>query len=68
MRLWEIEADYRLQNQAKPKYYVLADNAREAKKKFSARISWLKIYSCAEVYDEGRKKRIVENPRYYIVW
>lgn len=45
MRLYEIVADYRPKNPNKPKYYVWANTANDARKIFGDIISWLKIYS-----------------------
>lgn len=64
--LFEISADYRPQNPNRPVYYVLANCRREAKKKFNSIISWLKVYSVAEV-DKDVAKEILDNPMKHII-
>lgn len=51
--IYRITADYRPQNPRKPHYYVIADNAKAAKKKFEQRIPWLKVYECIEESDQS---------------
>ena len=67
MRLFEIEADYRSNNQSKPHYYVMAKSKSDAKRKFKNRMTWLDIYGCEEVVDEARAKEIHDNPEKYIL-
>lgn len=52
MHLYEIEADYRPKNPKKPKYYVWADTAKDAKLIFSNIISWLTIYNVTAMNEE----------------
>jgi len=66
MRLYEVTADYRPANPNKPKYYVVADNKKDAKAKFSAVISWLKIYA-VELVNEEFADYIISKPEKYIV-
>ena len=64
--VWCITADYRPKNTNKPKYYVIADSKKEAKEKFMAKISWLKIYSC-ELLNKTLGQEIVSRPEKYII-
>lgn len=62
--LYEVTADYRPQNPNKPKYYVIANNKREAKRKFSDLITWLKIYEVKEI-ENGDE--IISHPEKHII-
>ena len=64
-RLYKITADYRPNNQTKPAYYVIAKSKSEAKKKFSDRITWLKIYDVAEY--SGDETEILHHPDKHII-
>lgn len=64
--VYEITADYRPKNPNKPKYYVVSKTEREAKKKFMAKIPWLKIYSCI-LLDESMSGNIISHPEKYII-
>lgn len=68
MKLFDITADYRKYNENKPHYYVVAENKKSARAKFSHRISWLDIYGCEEITDEARKTEITSHPYNYIVF
>lgn len=48
IKMFTVVADYRPNNKSKPKYYVRAHNASEARRRFSANIPWLKIYDVFE--------------------
>lgn len=65
-KLFKITADYRPRNPNKPSYYVIAKDKTEAKKKFMAKISWLKIYSC-DLLDESTAGNIVSHPEKHII-
>ena len=65
--VFRILADYRPHNLHKPDYYVIAKSKREAKIKFTQRISWLKIYECIMCEIEIAQK-IVSHPDQYIVF
>jgi len=67
MRLFQIEADYRPNNQNKPHYYVMAKSKSDAKRKFKNRIAWLDIYGCEEVTDEAQANYIYEHPEKFIL-
>lgn len=64
-RLYKITADYRPNNPNKPVYYVIATSKSEAKKKFSDRISWLKIYDVVEYI--GDSTEILAHPDKHII-
>lgn len=64
--VYEITADYRPRNPDKPKYYVVAKTKIEAKKKFMAKISWLKIYT-VDLLDETETEAIISHPEKYII-
>lgn len=64
--VYKITADYRPRNPNKPKYYAVAKTEREAKKKFMAKISWLKVYSC-DLLDESTAGNIVSHPEKHII-
>lgn len=65
--LFCITADYRPHNEHKPHYYVLAGSKVQAKRRFSQRISWLKIYDCEPVEHE-KAEYILMNREHYIVF
>ena len=67
MRLFEIEADYRPNNDNKPRYYVLAKSKRDAKRKFENKVTWLDVYGCKEVVDEEMSDYIYAHPEQYIL-
>lgn len=67
LRMYEVTADYRPENESPPKYYVTADNKKEARQKFKAKISWLKILSCEEVTDQTLVLRVFSMPERYIL-
>lgn len=67
MKLYKITADYRRNNTHKPSYYVLGESAKDARRKFKERITWLDIYGC-EVVDEAEARHIVAAPLNYIVF
>ena len=46
-------------------YYVIAASKSEAKKKFSDRITWLKVYDIAEY--SGDETEILHNPDKHII-
>lgn len=67
-KLFKITADYRKNNEKKPHYYVVTENAKSACKKFKSRISWLDIYGCDEVENNEEKEYILQNPYKFIVF
>lgn len=64
--MYVVTADYRPHNPNKPKYYVIAGTIKEAKAKFSAVISWLKIYSI-ELVAESESADIMKHPDKHII-
>lgn len=64
--IYEITADYRPRNPNKPKYYVVAKTEREAKKKFMAKISWLKVYT-VDLLSEMETEAIISHPEKHII-
>lgn len=66
MKLYKITADYRPHNPNKPHYYVYGKTEKEAKRRFNALISWLKVYEIDEV-DDLTVKSIVAEPSNHIV-
>ena len=66
MKMYEIIADYRPNNPNKPRYYVWADTAKDARMIFTNIISWLKIYSVGVVGDDIATK-INEHPSHHII-
>lgn len=66
MKMYEIIADYRPNNPNKPKYYVWADTAKDARMIFTNIISWLKIYSVSVVGDDTAAK-INQEPAHHII-
>ena len=64
--MYVVTADYRPHNSNKPKYYVIAANMKEAKAKFSAVISWLKIYG-VELVAESESANIMKHPDKHII-
>ncbi len=67
MRLYEIEADYRPKNPKKPRYYVWADTAKDAKLIFSNIISWLTIYNVVPMDKEDSDKICNEPDKHIII-
>ena len=47
-------------------YYVRAKNAREARKRFKDRITWLDVYGVREVTDAALIQDVLSSPRKYI--
>lgn len=68
MKLYEIEADYRPLNASTPKYYVKAENIKEAKERFNEFMGHLKVYSCKEVEDKVRMLKILNSSYKYTVF
>lgn len=68
MKLFEVEADYRPLNADTPKYYVKAENIKEAKKRFNEFMGHLKIYSCKEVEDKIKMLKILNSSYDYTVF
>lgn len=66
MKLFAINADYDKRNKGKSWYYVLSENAKDAKAKFKDRIPWLDIYETKEVLDEDFKHKVMNSPYEYI--
>ena len=56
IKIYAVTADYRPKNPKKPIYYVLGNNKKEAKKRFSNVISWLKIYDIRELNQEEERE------------
>ena len=65
-KLWCITADYRPKGSHNPKYYVFAENKNAAKRLFSSRLPWLKIFDCSEVNDKEEANKIISQPYKYI--
>lgn len=66
-KLYEITADYRYNNDKPPRYYVVASSPAEAKKIFSGKISWLKIFGCRRVKDKEKILEILSNQEKHII-
>ena len=66
INLYMITADYRPKNPNKPRYYVVAASKKEAREKFAAKISWLKIYGVDPV-DQDKTLQIIGSPEKYII-
>lgn len=64
--LFKIHADYRKNNPVKNLYYVLAQNKKEAKKKFTNLITWLDVYSVEECSKE-EAEIILSEPNKHII-
>lgn len=67
MVLYEITADYRPKNPKKPKYYVIAETAKEAKEKFKSRITWLQIYNIEQVDDENAREIVKHYEKHIVI-
>jgi len=67
MKLYEIVADYRQNNQNKPRYYVYGESKVQAKRRFTQHISWLKIYEVNEL-SPGRATEIASHPELHIIF
>ena len=68
MNIFCITADYRKDNQNKPKYYVAAKNKIDAKKKYLGIMPWMKIYDCVELTEEERKEFLSKDKMSYILF
>ena len=64
--MYVVTADYRPNNHNKPRYYVIAASMKEARAKFSAVISWLKIYN-VELVAENESADIMKHPDKHII-
>ena len=60
-KVWMVIADYRTKNEHRPKYCVIANSAREAKKYVTSVMEYMKVYDCVEV-DETMAKEILSDP------
>lgn len=68
-KLYKIFADYRPKDSIKKHwYYVIAKNKTEAKRRFSNRISWLKVYEVIECTDKAFISEVLNNQHKYIVF
>lgn len=67
MKLFAVNADYRPWNKGRNWYYVVAQNKKAARKKFTEIVTWLDIYEVHEV-DAERANEILRNPYKYIVF
>lgn len=63
LKVFKIFADYRPTNEHRPHYYIRATSPRDAKKRFSEIVTWLKIYGVEEV--TGDELTMVENSSRY---
>lgn len=59
--VYEIVADYRKNNPNKPRYYVYANNKKEAKQRFSDIFTWLTIYNI-NLCDQKTIQKIISDP------
>lgn len=59
--VFSVEADYR-RNAIHPRYFVVSDTVKNAKKHFTDRISWLKVYSCEKLNEIDAKNVLNANP------
>lgn len=64
-KIFKVIADYRPNNPNKPCYYVKAGSAQQAKKRFLAFMTWLKIYSI-ELCDEQETAKVMAEPERYL--
>lgn len=66
MKLFAVNAGYRKTDVGTNWYYVRAKNAREARKRFKGRITWLDVYGVREVTDAALIQDVLSAPRKYI--
>lgn len=66
MKLFAVNAGYRKTDVGTNWYYVRAKNAREARKRFKDRITWLDVYGIREVTDAALIQDVLSSPRKYI--
>lgn len=66
MKLFAVNAGYRKTDVGTNWYYVRAKNAREARKRFKDRITWLDVYGVREVTDAALIQAVLSSPRKYI--
>lgn len=66
MKLFAVNAGYRKTDVGTNWYYVRAKNAREARKRFKDRITWLDVYGVREVTDAALIQDVLSSPRKYI--
>lgn len=67
MKLFAITADYR-KEPSQNRYYILAPDKKNARLKFSSKISWLKIFTIEEIANKELQLEILMNPEHYIYW
>lgn len=65
IKIFKIIADYRPKSPNNPCYYVKAESARQAKKRFLAFMSWLKVYN-VELCNEEETEKIMSEPERYL--
>lgn len=65
-KLFAVNAGYRKTDVGTNWYYVRAKNAREARKRFKDRITWLDVYDIREVTDAALIQDVLSSPRKYI--
>lgn len=66
-KIFQIIADYRPNNPNKPHYYVWGTSKAEAKRRFSNKMPWLKIYNTIET-ETTAAQYIIERPRDFILF
>lgn len=66
IKLFAINAGYRKSDIGTNWYYVQAKSARDARKRFKARITWLDVYSVNEITDVDLIHDVLSLPLKYI--
>lgn len=66
VKLFAINAGYRKSDIGTNWYYVRAKSARDARKRFKARITWLDVYSVNEITDVDLIHDVLSLPLKYI--
>ena len=65
-KLFAVNAGYRKTDVGTNWYYVRAKNAREARKRFKDRITWLDVYGIREATDAALIQDVLSSPRKYV--
>lgn len=66
INLYAVNAGYRKSDVGTNWYYVLARSTKEARQRFSSKVTWLDVYKIV-VCDDGKRKEVLGHQDKYIV-